>query len=168
MKIKPSSIVIILIALVFLILAGLYGFTVVTIEEAWEAETGRDLTIEGVFVPSGTLAGQINLGAPADVAMLSNEQHVNWLKIGRRVRRETQPIVVSTTPMVIVVRPENPLGIAEFSDLAQPDLKLLHADPRSSGAGDWAVLAEYGSDMPRAHQSTPYRNVQPNEWRLIT
>ena len=34
MKIKTSSIVIILIALVFLILAGLYGFTVVTIEEA--------------------------------------------------------------------------------------------------------------------------------------
>jgi predicted lipoprotein len=34
MKIKTSSIVIILIALAFLILAGLYGFTVVTIEEA--------------------------------------------------------------------------------------------------------------------------------------
>jgi predicted lipoprotein len=34
MKIKTSSIVIILIVIVFLILAGLYGFTVVTIEEA--------------------------------------------------------------------------------------------------------------------------------------
>ena len=34
MKIKTSSSVIILIALVILILAGLYGFTVVTIEEA--------------------------------------------------------------------------------------------------------------------------------------
>jgi len=52
-------------------------------EQAWEAKTGRDLTIEGVFGPSGTLAGQINLGAPADVVLLSNEQHVNWLKVGR-------------------------------------------------------------------------------------
>jgi len=34
MKIRTSTIVIILIALAFLILAGLYGFTVVTIEEA--------------------------------------------------------------------------------------------------------------------------------------
>jgi ABC-type sulfate transport system substrate-binding protein len=116
-------------------------------ETAWEAETGRDLTIEAVFGPSGTLAGQINLGAPADVALLSNEQHVTWLKIGRRVERQSQSWVVSSTPMVIVTRPGNPAGIADFSDLAQPGLRLLHADPRSSGAGDWAVLAEYGSAL---------------------
>jgi sulfate transport system substrate-binding protein len=114
-------------------------------EQSWEAETGRDLTIEAVFGPSGTLAGQINLGAPADVALLSNEQHVNWLKVGRRVKLESQPVVVSQTPMVIVTRPGNPANITNFADLAQPGLRLLHADPRSSGAGDWAVLAEYGS-----------------------
>lgn len=118
-----------------------------TFEEAWEAETGRDVTIEGVFGPSGTLAGQINLGAPADVALLSNEQHVNWLKIGRQVRPETDPVVVSTTPMVIVTRQGNPAQIRSFADLAQPDLELLHADPHTSGAGDWAVLAEYGSAL---------------------
>lgn len=66
-------------------------------EQAWEAETGRELTIEGIFGPSGTLAGQINLGAPADVALLSNEQHVTWLKVGRRVVWETEPVIVSYT-----------------------------------------------------------------------
>jgi sulfate transport system substrate-binding protein len=118
-----------------------------TFEQAWEAETGRDLTIEAIFGPSGTLAGQINLGAPADVALLSNEQHVNWLKVGRRVGQETKPVVVSTTPMVIVTRPGNPRGIGEYRDLARPGLRLLHADPRTSGAGDWAVLAEYGGAL---------------------
>ncbi len=114
-------------------------------EAAWEAETGRELTIEGVFGPSGTLAGQINLGAPADVALLSNAQHVRQLKIGRRVRRNTQPAVFGYAPMVIVTRPGNPAGISDFTDLAQPGLQLLHADPRSSSAGEWAALAEYGS-----------------------
>ena len=56
-------------------------------EEAWEAETGSELAIEGAFGPSGTLARQINLGAPADVAILSNTQHVTELKFGRQVRR---------------------------------------------------------------------------------
>jgi sulfate transport system substrate-binding protein len=116
-------------------------------ELMWEAETGQDLTIEGVFGPSGTMAGQINLGAPADVAILSNVQHVTQLKVGRRVRGETQPVVFSHTPMVIVVRQGNPAGIAEYADLAQPGLQVLHADPRSSGAGEWAVLAEYGSSF---------------------
>jgi ABC-type sulfate transport system substrate-binding protein len=114
-------------------------------EQEWETKTGRDLSIEGVFGPSATLAGQINMGAPADVALLSNEQHVNWLKIGRRVRQETQPVVVCISPMVIVTRLGNPYRIEDFSDLGQPGLQLLHADPRSSGAGAWGILAEYGS-----------------------
>ncbi|MBU0510682.1 MAG: substrate-binding domain-containing protein [Chloroflexi bacterium] len=116
-------------------------------EAQWEADTGRDLSIEGVFGPSGTLAGQINLGAPADVAVFSNAQHVTWLKFGRVVREDTELLVIGCTPMVIVTRPGNPAGLAEFADLAQPGLRLLHADPRSSGAGEWAVLAEYGSAL---------------------
>lgn len=117
-------------------------------EQSWEAETGRELIIESVFGPSGTLAGQINLGAPADVVLLSNEQHLNWLKVGRQVPAEARPVIVSRTPMVIVTRPGNPAGVADFNDLAQPGLRLLHADPRSSGAGDWAVMAVYGSAWP--------------------
>jgi sulfate transport system substrate-binding protein len=119
-------------------------------EAAWEAETGQALTIQGVFGPSEILAGQINLGAPADVALFSSAQHVTHLKVGRRVRAYTQPVVVAHTPMVIVTRPGNPRAIAAFSDLAQPGLNLLHADPRTAGAGQWAVLAEYGSALPEA------------------
>ena len=116
-------------------------------KEAWLAETGEELTITGVFGPSGTLAGQINLGAPAQIALLSNIQHVTHLKIGRQVSLDAEPVVVSHTPMVIVVRQGNPAGIAGYADLARPGLRLLHADPRTSGAGEWALLAEYGSAL---------------------
>jgi len=116
-------------------------------EKAWEAENGRDLTIEGVFGPSGTLAGQINLGAPADVALFSSAQHVNWLKVGRRVQRNRQPDQFGCTPMIIVARPGNPSRIGDFADLGHQGLRLVHPDPRSSGAGDWALLAEYGSNL---------------------
>ncbi len=116
-------------------------------KEAWKAETGQELIIEGVFGPSETLAGQINLGAPADVALFSNAQHVTHLKVGRRVRVDSESVVVSQTPMVIVTRPGNPRNITSYSDLTQPGLRLLHADPRSSGAGQWALLAEYGSTL---------------------
>jgi len=136
-------------------------------EQAWETETGRDLAIEGVFGPSGTLAGQINLGAPADVALLSNEQHVNWLKVGRQVRWQAYPVVVSYTPMAIVTRPGNPMGIADFSDLTQPDLRLLHADPRSSGAGDWAVLAEYGSALLESGDRAVAESQLKAIWRNV-
>jgi sulfate transport system substrate-binding protein len=116
-------------------------------EAAWEAETGRELDIEGLFGPSATLAGQINLGAPADVAVFSNEQDVNRIKVGKQVDRDAQGQVISYTPMVIVTRPGNAAGLAGWGDLAQPGLRVLHPDPRSSGAGAWGVLAQYGSAL---------------------
>lgn len=114
-------------------------------EQAWEAESGQDLAIEGVFGASGTLAGQINLGAPADVAVFSNAEHVDWLKVGKRVRSSTVPAIVGCTPIVVATRTGNPLQIAGYADLARPGLRLVHPDPRSSGAGQWGVLAAYGA-----------------------
>jgi sulfate transport system substrate-binding protein len=136
-------------------------------EQAWEAETGCDLTIEGVFGPSGTLAGQINLGAPADVAILSTAEHVTHLKIGRRVNLDRQPVVIGQTPMVIVTRPGNPQSIQGFSDLAQPGLMLLHADPLRSGAGQWAILAEYGSALQSSGDAAVAARQLLGIWRNV-
>jgi sulfate transport system substrate-binding protein len=116
-------------------------------EAEWETQHGSPLTIDGVFGPSGTLAGQINLGAPADIAIFSNANHANWLKFGRLVSQDFEPLVLGATPIVIVARPGNPLNLASLADLGKPGLQLLHADPRSSGVAEWAVLAEYGSAL---------------------
>ncbi len=130
-------------------------------EQSWESTTDTDLIIKGVFGPSGTLAGQINLGAPADVAIFSNENHINWLKIGHLIEDDVQPLFFGTSPVVIVTRPGNPAGIEDFSDLSQPDLILLHADPSSSGAGEWSLFAEYGSIyLKTADESTSLTQLQ--------
>jgi len=136
-------------------------------EQAWEAETGRDLTLEGVFGASGTLAGQINLGAPADVAVFSNAEHVNWLKVGKRVRQDTEPVIIGCTPMIVVARPGNPLHLTSYAGLAQSGLNLLHANPSSSGAGEWGVLAEYGNAfLPAQDQATGEAQLK-SIWRNV-
>jgi ABC-type sulfate transport system substrate-binding protein len=114
-------------------------------EQAWEKETGKDVAIEGIFGPSGTLSLQITEGAPADMAIFSNQRHIDWLTFNKSVDRDTEPIMIASTPMVIITRPGNPANISDFADLVQPGIQLLHADPGSSGAGEWSVLAEYGS-----------------------
>ncbi len=114
-------------------------------EQAWEAETGKDLILEGVFGPSGTLSVQITKGAPADVAIFSNQRHIDWLKFGKAVDKDTKQLMIASTPLVILTRPGNPKRISDFADLMQPGIQLLHGDPIGSGVGEWAVLAEYGS-----------------------
>ncbi len=114
-------------------------------EQAWEAEMGKDVVIEGVFGPSGTLAGQITLGARADIAILSNQRHVDWLKFSKCVDKDTNQVLITSSPLVIITRPGNPKNISDFKDLAEPGIQLLQADPSSSGAGEWGLLAEYGN-----------------------
>ena len=133
-------------------------------EAAWEAETGRSLTIEGAFGASATLAGQINLGAPADVALFSNEQDVTRIKAGGQADRDAQGVVFSYTPMAIVTRPGNPFGLAAWSDLAQPGLRVLHPDPRTSGAGAWGVLAQYGSALLQSGSTAAAQELLQAVW----
>ena len=114
-------------------------------EQAWKSETNEDLTIEGVFGPSGTLSLQITEGAPADIAIFSNQRHIDWLKFSKVVGKHTDQVMIASTPLVILTRPENPSGISDFEDLTQANIQLLHGDPTSSGVGEWAALAEYGS-----------------------
>ena len=83
-------------------------------EESWEAETGRDLIIESIFGPSEVLASQINTGAPADIAVFSHAHPVMSLKFGKLVDRDTQPMIIGCTPIVVVTRPGNPKNISIF------------------------------------------------------
>ena len=136
-------------------------------ERAWKTETGQDLTIEGIFGPSATLAEQIILGAPADVAVFSNAQHVNWLKMSRMVGLNNQPLMIGCTPIVIVVRPGNPAGIVEFDDLMQPGLCLIHPDPRTSGAGEWGVLAVYGNVYLETQNETAAKDQLKEVWKNV-
>lgn len=115
-------------------------------EKTWEAEMGKDLTIDGVFGPSGELSIQITSGAPADVAIFSNQRHIDRLKFSKCVDRNTKQVMIASTPLVIITRPGNPANISDFADIRQPGLQLLHGDPRNSGLGEWAILAEYGSE----------------------
>ena len=117
-------------------------------EQKWGAETGRELTIEGVFGPAETLARQITLGAPADIAVFSNRQQVTWLQVSKVLAQDAAVHVVGSTPLVIVTRPGNPAGLTGFEDLQTAEgLNLVHPDPNTSGAGEWALLAEYGSAL---------------------
>jgi sulfate transport system substrate-binding protein len=137
-------------------------------QQTWEAETGQVLSIEGVFGPSGSLVGQINLGAPADIAIFSNQRHADCLKGGKFVNQDTAPVMIAFTPLVIITRPDNPASLAEFADLTKPGLQLLHADPRSSGAGEWAVLAEYGSAYLETKSHETAKTQLQDIWRNVS
>jgi ABC-type sulfate transport system substrate-binding protein len=120
-------------------------------QDYWQEQTGQEVTFQSVFAGSEDLTEEIIGGAPADVAILSNEQHAVWLHVNNLVETDWHALphqgIVSRSPLVIVVRPDNPLGIEDWADLARPGVSLVHPDPRTSGGAQWALLAEYGSAL---------------------
>lgn len=137
-------------------------------EKAWEGETGKDVVIEGVFGPSGAIAGQIALGAPADIAIFSNQRCVDWLKLSKCVKEDTMEVLISSSPLVILTRQGNPKDIADYKDLAKPGLQLLHADPDNSGVGEWSLLAEYGSYYLESGDQGFAESQLEGIWRNVT
>jgi len=143
----------------------LYGFSIMkeSLEKAifpgftakWKQQHGQTVQFQSSFAGSETVTNQILRGAPAEVAILSIERDVQRLQKEGFVTadwRASSPGkgVVNKTPFVIIVRQGNPKGIKDFSDLAQPGIRLIHPDPISSGGAQWSILAIYGSELRKS------------------
>jgi sulfate/thiosulfate transport system substrate-binding protein len=118
-------------------------------QQHWWEQTGQEVIFKSHFGNAEEISQAILDGEPADVAILPNEQHAIWLRINNLVKTDWQSFpnkgVVTQSPIVIAVRPDNPLGISDWADLARPGVSLVHADPLTSAGAQWALLAEYGS-----------------------
>jgi sulfate transport system substrate-binding protein len=121
-------------------------------QEAWNRRTGERVEFITTFAGSASLTDRIIAKFPAEIAVLSSE--IDAMRLVRRGalsgptwRTSPNAGVFARSPMAIRVREGNPLGVFGFEDLAREGLRLLLADPASSGAGEWALLAVYGSEL---------------------
>ncbi len=55
--------------------------------------------------------------------------------------------MVSTSVVVLDVRPGNPLGIADWDDLAASGVEVLTPDPASSGGARWNLVSAWGAAL---------------------
>jgi ABC-type sulfate transport system substrate-binding protein len=150
----------------------LYGFSVVkepleneifpAFEKQWREKSGQQLHLAGSYGGSEVVTNQIVNGAEAEIAILSIERHADRLLRPDVARNNWRKLphdgIVNRTPMVIVVRQGNPKRIRDFSDLGKPGVKIIHCDPTSSGAGQWSLLAIYGSEMIKSEKRDGHRN----------
>ncbi|MDX2031820.1 MAG: substrate-binding domain-containing protein [Blastocatellia bacterium] len=149
-----------------------YGFSVVkepleneifpSFQREWQAKTGQVLNFTPSFAGSEVVTNQIIAGVEADVAILAIERNADRLVRPDVTRNEWRKLpyggIVNRTPIVIIVRQGNPKRIRDFADLANPGVRLIHADPSSSGAGQWGLLAMYGAELIKSEKETGARD----------
>ncbi|BAU43687.1 sulfate ABC transporter substrate-binding protein [Leptolyngbya sp. O-77] len=118
--------------------------------EKWKAETGQDVVINQSYAGSGTQARAVIDGLEADVVALAlaldtkKIEEAGLIEAGWEKELPNDSIVHKSVA-VLVTREGNPKGIQDWSDLARDDVRIVTANPKTSGGARWNFLGAWGS-----------------------
>jgi sulfate/thiosulfate-binding protein len=116
----------------------------------WKNKTGEEVTIKQSHGGSGAQARSVIDGLQADVVTLALAADIDNLHTqADLVPADWQKAFPSqsapyTSTIVFLVRPGNPKGIRDWGDLIKPGVKVIVANPKTSGGARWAYLAAWG------------------------
>ena len=123
-------------------------------QASWLAETGQTVTFEESYQGSGAQSRAVVEGFEADIVALSLEADVIRIQEAGLLTHDWKAVgadgIMSTSIVAFAVRAGNPLGIADWDDLAAEGVEVLTPNPATSGGAMWNVLALYGAAL-RGH-----------------
>jgi sulfate transport system substrate-binding protein len=129
-----------------------YGKAIIpAFQRHWKEKTGQEVEFRESYQGSGAQSRAIIAGFEADIAALSLEGDIDRIAEARLITHDwkSRPNrgIVSTSIVVIAVRPGNPKGIRDWQDLAKSGLNVLTPDPKTSGGAQWNINAMYGAAL---------------------
>ncbi|MEH2262916.1 sulfate ABC transporter substrate-binding protein [Nostoc sp.] len=119
--------------------------------EKWKQEHNQNVTFEQSYGGSGAQAAAVIAGSQdADIVHLALSLDVNKIAVAGLIKsgwetKAPRSGIVSRSVAAIVTREGNPKGINTWADLAKDGVKLIAANPKTSGIGMWELLAFWGS-----------------------
>lgn len=120
-----------------------------------KTDAGKDVAFSGSYGASGEQSRKVldTNGKDVDYVHFSLESDVTRLVDGGLVAEDwnagDNKGIVSSSVAVIVVEEGNPLGIKDWSDLTRDDVDVVTADPASSGAARWNIMALYSDAIEK-------------------
>ena len=128
-----------------------YGKLTSTFAADWKDKHDQSLIFQMSFGGSTTQAQNIVNGFPADVYASSTATDVETVQDAKLITSDWQNApdnsIVATSVVGFMVRPGNPKGIHNWSDLTKPGIQILTPDPAQSGGARWNIVAAYGAAM---------------------
>lgn len=118
--------------------------------EQWKKENNQNVSFEQSYGGSGSQTRAVIDGLEADIVHLALGLDVDKIEKAGLIspgweKENPNNGVVSKSVAALVTRPGNPKGIKTWLDLAKNDIKLITADPKTSGIARWNFLALWNS-----------------------
>jgi sulfate/thiosulfate transport system substrate-binding protein len=116
----------------------------------WFDEHQEHVSINQSYGGSSAQSRAVIDGLEADVVALSLALDINKIQQAGMIaegweNRSPNKSIVTQSVVTLVTTPENPQGIKTWQDLAKPGVKLITANPKSSGLARWNFLALWGA-----------------------
>jgi sulfate/thiosulfate transport system substrate-binding protein len=116
----------------------------------WFDEHQEHVSINQSYGGSSAQSRAVIDGLEADVVALSLGLDINKIQKAGLIDegwedRLPNKSVVTKSVVTLVTTPENPYGIKTWQDLTKPGVKLITANPKSSGLARWNFLALWGA-----------------------
>ncbi|MEG4484473.1 sulfate ABC transporter substrate-binding protein [Microcoleus sp. D2_18a_B4] len=118
--------------------------------EQWQKEKGQTVTFNQSYGGSGSQTRAVIDGLEADIVHLAlaldtaKIEKAGLIQPGWEKEVPNEGIV-SKSVGAIVTREGNPKGIKTWEDLSKDGVKVITADPKTSGVARWNFLALWGS-----------------------
>lgn len=138
----------------------------------WKRETNQNVRFNQSYGGSGSQTRAVIDGLEADIVHLALGYDVSRIQQAGLIqpgweRELPSNAVVSKSVVALVTRPGNPKRIQNWSDLARGGVKVITANPKTSGVARWNFLALWGSvtktggseDAARRFVGQVYQNV---------
>jgi sulfate/thiosulfate-binding protein len=116
----------------------------------WKKEKNQEVVIKQSYGGSGSQTRAVIDGLEADVINLALGLDVNRIEKAGLIKDGWEKEVpnggiVTKSVVALVTRKGNPKGIRNWPDLAKPGIKVITANPKTSGVARWNFLALWGS-----------------------
>ncbi|MGB3789966.1 MAG: sulfate ABC transporter substrate-binding protein [Phormidesmis sp.] len=117
--------------------------------EQWKAKTGQEVVFEQSYGGSGSQTRAVLEGLDADVVALALALDTKKLEEGGLIepgweKEAPNDSIVTKSVAALVTREGNPKNIQGWDDLTRDDVKVITANPKTSGGARWNYLAMWG------------------------
>jgi sulfate/thiosulfate transport system substrate-binding protein len=124
----------------------------------WQQEHNQKVTFKQSYGGSGSQTRAVIDGLAADVVHLSLAGDTQKIEKAGLIASGWEKKLpndgnVSRSIAVLVTRPGNPKGIQNWADLAKDGIKVITANPKTSGVAKWNFLALWNSAIKAGNES---------------
>ncbi|MFB2647131.1 sulfate ABC transporter substrate-binding protein [Raphidiopsis sp. BLCC-F218] len=145
---KPKTVEITLVT--YAVTKAAYNKIIPEFVAKWKREKGQDVIIKESYGGSGSQTRAVIDGLQADVVALALALDTKKIEKAGLInpgweKEAPNNSIVTRSVVAIETRAGNPKGINTSTDLIKPGVKIVTANPKTSGGARWNFLALWGS-----------------------